>query len=256
MSEKHGQLGAQWTKSAAPAASAQASNSIPINLPIPVALPLQKPNVNPYGNCSLQPADIVYNANRFQGPAIHAKGSPLTITPVGPGGGAPAAAQISPTSHTHVPVPVATPSGFVPPPFPNAAGGSGPVSTSVLTPNPFATAAGNAAAGLAFANAFNFNTAQQLGLGKIMHAMGGATGGVSTVSVPVTTSPAAAAPTAPTIAGQRYPNEGVPAASGVINSTIAENVMNALGSSNSAGAAVPSEEKMRRVQQVIEASLE
>ncbi|XP_037729081.1 uncharacterized protein LOC119559941 [Drosophila subpulchrella] len=256
MSEKHGQLGAQWTKSAAPAASAQASNSIPINLPIPVALPLQKPNVNSYVNCSLQPTDIVYNANRFQGPAIHAKGSPLTITPVGPGGGAPAAAQISPTSHTHVPVPVATPSGFVPPPFPNAAGGSGPLSTSVLTPNPFATAAGNAAAGLAFANAFNFNTAQQLGLGKIMHAMGGATGGVSTVSVPVTTSAAAAAPTAPTIAGQRHPNEGVPAASGVINSTIAENVMNALGSSNSAGAAVPSDEKMRRVQQVIEASLD
>ncbi|KAH8343977.1 hypothetical protein KR084_002948, partial [Drosophila pseudotakahashii] len=253
MSEKHGQLGAQWTKSAAPAASAQASNSIPINLPIPVTLPLQKPNSNPYGNCSLQPADIVYNANRFQGPAIHAKASPLTITPVGPGGGVPAAAQISPTSHSHVPVPVATPSGFVPPPFPNTAGGSGGVSTSVLTPNPFATAAGNAAAGLAFANAFNFSAAQQLGLGKIMHAMGGATGAVS---VPVTTSPATAAPTAPAITGQRHPNDGVPAASGVINSTIAENVMNALGSSNSAGTTVPSEEKMRRVQQVIEASLD
>ncbi|KAI8046127.1 hypothetical protein M5D96_002327 [Drosophila gunungcola] len=249
MSEKHGQLGEQWTKSAAPAASAQASNSIPIHLPIPVALPLQKPNASPYGNCSLQPADIVYNATRFQGSAIHAKASPLTITPVGPGGGAPAAAQVSPTSHTHVPVPVATPSGFVPPPFPIAAGGSGGgVSMSVLTPNHFVTAAGN--------TAFTFNTAQQLGLGKIMHAMGGTTGGVSAVSVPVTTNPATAAPSAPTITGQRHPNDVVPAAGGVINSTIAENVMNALSNSKSVGASVPNDEKMRRVQQVIEGSLD
>eukprot|EP00099_Drosophila_melanogaster_P009577 NP_001262318.1 uncharacterized protein Dmel_CG9727, isoform C [Drosophila melanogaster] len=255
MSEKHGQLGAQWTKSAAPAATtAPVSNSIPIPQPIPVALPLQKPNANPYGNCSLQPADIVYSATRFQGPAIHAKGSPLTITPVGPVGGAPASAQISPTSHTHVPVPVATPSGFVPPPFSNATSASGGVSTSVLTPNPFATASANAA-GLAFANAFSFSTAQQLGLGKIMHAMGGATAGVPSAPVPVTTTPATAAPSTPTIAGPRHPNEGVPAASGVINSTIAENVMNALSNSNSAGS-VPSEEKMRRVLQVIETSLD
>ncbi|XP_017083352.2 uncharacterized protein LOC108116135 [Drosophila eugracilis] len=256
MSEKHGQLGVQWTKSAAPASSAQASNSIPIPLPIPVALPIQKPNAHLYGNCSLQPADIVYNATRFQGPAIHAKASPLTITPVGPGGGAAAAAQISPTSLTHVPVPVATPSGFVPPPFPNTAGGNGGVSTSVLTPNPFATTTGNTAAGLAFANAFSFNTAQQLGLGKIMHAMGGSPGGVPAVTVPVTGTPTTAAPSAPTIVGQRHPNEAAPAASGVINSTIAENVMNALSNSNSAGSVVPSEEKMRRVQQVIEGSLD
>ncbi|XP_017130785.1 uncharacterized protein LOC108148309 [Drosophila elegans] len=264
MSEKHGQLGEQWTKSAAPAASAQASNSIPIHLPIPVVLPLQKPNASPYGNCSLQPADIVYNATRFQGSAIHAKASPLTITPVGPGSGAPAAAQISPTSHTHVPVPVATPSGFVPPPFPIAAGGGGSgggggvgVTTSVLTPNQFATATGNTGAGLTFANAFTFNAAQQLGLGKIMHAMGGATGGVSAVSVPVTTNPSAAAPSAPTITGQRHPNDAVPAAGGVINSTIAENVMNALSNSKSVGASsVSSDEKMRRVQQVIEGSLD
>ncbi|XP_016974681.2 uncharacterized protein LOC108041299 [Drosophila rhopaloa] len=247
MSEKHGQLGAQWTKSAAPAASSQASNSIPQPLPIPVALPLQKPNANPYGNCILQPADIVYNATRFQGPAIHAKGSPLTITPVGTGGGAPAAAQISPTSHTHVPVPVATPSGFVPPPFPIAAGGN-------VTPNRFATAAGTAVAELAFANAFTFNTAQHLGLGKIMHAMGGATAGGSAVPVPVTTNSAVPAPSAPTITGQRHPSDGVPAATGVINSTIAENVMNALSNSNSSS--VPNDEKMRRVQQVIEGSLD
>ncbi|XP_017046659.1 uncharacterized protein LOC108091804 [Drosophila ficusphila] len=253
MSEKHGQLGAQWTKSAAPTASPQTSNTIPVPLPIPVALP-QKLNVSPYGNCSLQPADIVYNATRFQGPVTHAKASPLTITPVGPAGGAPASAQISPTSHTHVPVPVATPSGFVPPPFPNPAGVSGSVSTSVLTPNPFATAAGNAA-GLAFANAFTYNTTQ-LGLGKIMHAMGGTTGGVAAVSVPVSTTPAASAPSGPAITGPRHTNECVPATSGVINSTIAENVMNALSNSNTAGAAVPSEEKMRRVQQVIEASLD
>lgn len=120
--------------------------------------------------------------------------------------------------------------------------------------NPFATASANAA-GLAFANAFSFSTAQQLGLGKIMHAMGGATAGVPSAPVPVTTTPATAAPSTPTIAGPRHPNEGVPAASGVINSTIAENVMNALSNSNSAGS-VPSEEKMRRVLQVIETSLE
>ncbi|KAH8346915.1 hypothetical protein KR059_002459, partial [Drosophila kikkawai] len=257
MSEKHGQLGAQWTKSAAPAAPSSTTIpvQVPVPLPIPVAVPLQKANPNPYGNCNLQPTDITYTAARFQAPVIHAKASPLTITAVGSVGAVPAGSQISPTSHTHVPVPVATPSGFVPPPFPNAVTGA----TSVLTPNPFVSAAGNAAAGLAFANAFSFNTAQQLGLGKIMHVMGGTP---PAASAPATTAPAvAAAPTAvPAIAGQRHPNEAGPAASGVINSTIAENVMNALTNSQSSaaagGAPVPSEEKMRRVQQVIESSLD
>ncbi|KAH8243971.1 hypothetical protein KR032_011826, partial [Drosophila birchii] len=258
MSEKHGQLGAQWTKSAAPAAQASATIPvqvpIPLPIPVPVPVPLQKANPNPYVNCNLQPTDITYNAARFQAPVIHAKASPLTITPVGSGGAVPAGSQISPTSHTHVPVPVATPSGFVPPPFPNAGTGA----TSVLTPNPFVAAAGNAAAGLAFANAFSFNTAQQLGLGKIMHVVGGTP---PAGSVPATTAPpvAAATPSVPAIAGQRHSNEAGPAASGVINSTIAENVMNALTNSMSAttgGASVPSEEKMRRVQQVIESSLD
>lgn len=257
MSEKHGQLGAQWTKSAAPAAQASTSIPVPVPLslpiPVPVPVPIQKANPTPYVNCNLQPADITYTAARFQAPVIHAKASPLTITPVGSGGAVPAGSQISPTSHNHVPVPVATPSGFVPPPFPNASAGV----TSVLTPNPFVSAAGNAAAaGLAFANAFSFNTAQQLGLGKIMHVMGGAP---PAGSVPATTAPAvaAAAASVPTIAGQRHPNEAVPATTGVINSTIAENVMNALTNSQAAGGApVPSEEKMRRVQQVIESSLE
>lgn len=258
MSEKHGQLGAQWTKSAAPAAQASTPVPLPVPVPVPVPGPLQKPSVNPYGNCGLQPADISYSAARFQAPVIHAKASPLTITPVGSGiaggGSIPPSSQISPTSHTHVPVPVPPPSGFIPPPFPNAV--AAPVgATSVLTPNPFATTAGNAA-GLAFANAsFPYNTAQ-LGLGKIMHAISGAPAG----SVPVagTAAPTTGGPAAPTIPGQRHPSEGVSATSGVINSTIAENVMNALTNSNSTGGgpSVPSEEKMRRVQQVIESSLE
>ncbi|KAH8318771.1 hypothetical protein KR074_005697, partial [Drosophila pseudoananassae] len=255
MSEKHGQLGAQWTKSAAPAAQA----STPVPLPVPVPVPLQKSSVNPYGNCGLQPADISYSAARFQAPVIHAKASPLTITPVGSaiagGGSIPPSSQISPTSHTHVPVPVPTPSGFVPPPFPNVVPGA-VGATSVLTPNPFAATAGNAAAGIAFANAsFTYNTAQ-LGLGKIMHAISGAPAGSGPVAGTAAATPGT--PAAPTIPGQRHPSEGVSATSGVINSTIAENVMNALTNSNSTGGGppVPSEEKMRRVQQVIESSLD
>ncbi|KAH8383383.1 hypothetical protein KR009_008331, partial [Drosophila setifemur] len=260
MSEKHGQLGAQWTKSAAPASAQTTSTSVPIPIqlpvagPLPVPLPLQKPILNPYANCHLQPGDISYTAARFQAPVIHAKASPLTITPVGSigGGGAPSA-QISPNNQTHVPVPATTPSGFVPPTFPNAGGSAvGAGATSVLTPNPFATGTG-----LAFANAFSFNTAQQLGLGKIMHAISGAPPAGSLGTAPLTT----AAPASAAVPPQRHPNEVVPATtSGVINSTIAENVMNAMTSGSSGGGGggslVPSEEKMRRVQQVIEASLD
>ncbi|XP_026843770.1 uncharacterized protein LOC6592035 [Drosophila persimilis] len=250
MSEKHGQLGAQWTKSAAAptaaaAAAALASASTPLQkLPNPNPSPNFPASSHPYGNCAIpglpgiQPADIPYTSGRFQVPSIiHAKASPLTIVPVGTAIGPHCPPQVSPTSHhTNVPVSVTVPapSGFVPTPFTNAGSGT----TSVLQPNAFATAAGNA-----FANALNFNTAQQL-----MHAM-------STGTAAATTTPITATAT-PVIAGggpaaQRHPVEPVPTTSGVINSTIAENVMNALSNSTAA-----SEEKMRRVQQVIEASID
>ncbi|XP_034660658.1 uncharacterized protein LOC117896439 [Drosophila subobscura] len=252
MSEKHGQLGAQWTKSAAaPIASAAALASA--QSPIPLQkLPNTSPNFpatsHPYGNCGIpglpgiQPADIPYTSGRFQAPSIiHAKASPLTIVPVGSVAGPHCPPQVSPTSHhTNVPVTVTVPapSGFVPPPFTNA----GNATTSVLQANPFATVAGNA-----FANAFNFNTAQQL-----MHAMSGASAASATGAAATTPNTATGTPV---IAGvgptQRHPIEAVPTTSGVINSTIAENVMNALSNSNSA-----SEEKMRRVKQVIEASID
>ncbi|XP_022220628.1 uncharacterized protein LOC111072854 [Drosophila obscura] len=257
MSEKHGQLGAQWTKSAAAPTASVAAAAALASAPSPI--PLQKLTANPspnfpatshpYGNCGIpglpgiQPADIPYTSGRFQAPSIiHAKASPLTIVPVGTVPGHHCPPQNSPTSHhTNVPVSVTVPapSGFVPPPFTNA----GSAATSVLQPNPFATAAGNA-----FANAFNFNTAQQL-----MHAMSGGASGVGATGAAGTTPNTATA--TPVIAGvgppQRHPVEAVPTTSGVINSTIAENVMNALSNSNAA-----SEEKMRRVQQVIEASID
>ncbi|XP_034131677.1 rho GTPase-activating protein gacF isoform X3 [Drosophila guanche] len=252
MSEKHGQLGAQWTKSAAaPTASAAALASAPSPIPLQ-KLPNTSQNFpatnHPYGNSGIpglpgiQPADVPYSSGRFQAPSIiHAKASPLTIVPVGSVAGPHCPTQVSPTSHhTNVPVTVTVPapSGFVPPPFTNA----GSATTSVLQANPFATVAGNA-----FANAFNFNTAQQL-----MHAMSGASA-VSATSTAATTPNTATG--TPGIAGvgptQRHPVEAVPTTSGVINSTIAENVMNALSNSNAA-----SEEKMRRVKQVIEASID
>ncbi|XP_034485277.1 uncharacterized protein LOC117790103 [Drosophila innubila] len=264
MSEKHGQLsGAQWTtKSAAAGSTAVAaavaaaatatslqkhqqpnSNSIyeatatvatsPYGLggaPVPVAVPGSIPDIP------------TYTSGRFQAPPIHmhpAKSSPLTIAPIVTANQPQSQCQVSPTI-TNVPAPSG---GFVPPVFPNMTtpGSVASGTTSVLTPNPFAAAAGNP--GLAFVNAFNFSNAQQLELGKIMHAMNAS-------------SPAASAAPRhpqPTHPSHNHPSEGgtvvAPpvAPSGAINSTIAENVMNALSSD---------EERMRRVQQVIEASLD
>ncbi|KAH8271453.1 hypothetical protein KR018_011714, partial [Drosophila ironensis] len=224
MSEKHGPAGAQWTKTAAPSAAGGAGSSLipapttvplalPLPVPVPVALPLPLPVALPYGNCN----------NYAPGGRFPAKNSP------GGGGTSAQISQISPTSHTHVPAPVPAPSGFVPPPFPNP---SAP--TSVLTPNPFA---------------FNFNAAQQLGLGKIMHAIGGSPGTAPGAAVPAAAPAPAPAPgpapagVSPALSNQRHPGESV------INSTIAENVMGALAGGQG-------EEKMRRVQQVIENSLD
>ncbi|KAL7731267.1 hypothetical protein ACLKA6_014446 [Drosophila palustris] len=262
MSEKHGQLsGAQWTTKSAAAAAAGSttaatatslqkhqqpnpnSNSIYEatatvatsqyglgGVPIPVAVPGPIPDIP------------TYTSGRFQAPPIHmhpAKSSPLTIAPIVSATQPHSLSQVSPTT-TNVPVPSG---GFVPPVFPNmtTSGSAASGTTSVLTPNPFATAAGNP--GLAFVNAFNLSNAQQLELGKIMHAMNASSPAAST-------APRHPQPAHPS---QNHPSEvgtvvAPPAApSGAINSTIAENVMNALSND---------EDRMRRVQQVIEASLD
>ncbi|XP_002072785.3 uncharacterized protein LOC6650723 [Drosophila willistoni] len=269
MSEKH-----HWAKSAAPTAA-------PIPVPVPsTAASLQRgvtASVHPHPQPPHHPSygiqglglsgEIPYTSGRFQAPPIHHNTnkltSPLTIVPVGPGLGA-VPLQVSPTS-PHTNVPVAAPSGFVPPPFSNAsAASSGPVGSnqavgggsSVLQPNPFASAANNAA-GLAFVNAaLNFNPAQQLELGKIMHAMHASGAGTATGPAGAATAPVIATNAPPQIAQSnvpatsRHPGDasGVSSAAsaGVINSTIAENVMNAMSS----------DDKMQRVQQVIESSLD
>ncbi|XP_060646391.1 uncharacterized protein LOC132784650 [Drosophila nasuta] len=273
MSEKHGQLsGAQWTTKSAAAAGAagsptkhqqpnpnpnSSSNSIyeatatsPYGIPIAVPPP-------PTGPIH---TDIpTYTSGRFQAPPLHmhphtlpAKSSPLTIVASSPLHQPHLqAAQVSPSSTTtNVPAPSG---GFVPPVFPNMTPTPSPGSaaaagaTSVLTPNPFVAA--SAAGNLAFVNAFNLSNAN-LDLGKIMHAMN------ANAAANAAVSPAAA--TATTVArhpppAHPHPSEAGAAAapavapSGAINATIAENVMSALSSDD---------EKMRRVQQVIEASLD
>jgi len=253
MSEKHGQLsGAQWTTKSSAAA---AGNTTKHQQPNPSSNTIYEATAtvatSPYGIGAVPvpgPISIpdipTYTSGRFQAPPIHmhpAKSSPLTIvTPPQPI----LQPQVSPTTTTNVPVPSG---GFVPPTFPNMTSpGSGAGTggaTSVLTPNPFAAAAGNP--GLAFVNAFNFSNAQQLELGKIMHAMNASSPAATTLP----RHPQAAHPHP----SHNHPSEGGPvvaptaAPSGAINSTIAENVMNALSSD---------EDRMRRVQQVIEASLE
>lgn len=261
MSEKHGQIsGAQWTAKSAAAAAAATAASAGVTT---ASTSLQKhqqtnPNSNtiyeatvatsPYGICGVTvpvPDIPTYTSGRFQAPSIHlqaAKSSPLTIAPIVPPSLALAQSQVSPTP-TNVPVPSG---GFVPPAFPsvNAPGPAVSNTTSVLTPNPFAAAAGNA--GLAFVNAFN--SAQQLELGKIMHAMNAssASGTHTAAAIPKHPPPPQHHPhTHPSEVGSVPTPPAAP--SGAINSTIAENVMNSLTSDD---------ERMRRVQQVIEASLE
>lgn len=262
MSEKHGHLsGAQWTTktSAAAAAGGTTATSLQKN---------QQPNpiyeataavAAPYGIPGVPvpiPEIPSYTSGRFQAPPVHlhpSKSSPLNIAPIvaPPQPQMLLQSQVSPTP-TNVPV---SSGGFVPTAFPNmtAPGASASGTTPVLTPNPFATSSGNP--GLAFVNAFNFSSAQQIELGKIMHAMSSNVNATATApSTPGT--PAASATTLqrhPQPAHPPHPSESgavvVPAAavSGAINSTIAENVMSALSSD---------EDRMRRVQQVIEASLE
>lgn len=262
MSEKHGQLsGAQWTAKSAAAAAAvggtTASTSLQKHLQSnPNSNSIYETNAavatNAYGICGVPvpiPDIPTYTSGRFQAPPIHMqtiKSSPLTIAPIVGPPQTLAQSQVSPTP-TNVPVPSG---GFVPPAFANvnSSGSAASGATSVLTPNPFAAAAaGNA--GLAFVNAFN--SAQQLELGKIMHAMNvnasSSTATLGAAAIPRHPQPPHPHPPHP------HPSEGssstVPpvAPSGAINSTITENVMNALTSD---------EERMRRVQQVIEASLE
>ncbi|KAH8388246.1 hypothetical protein KR093_001910, partial [Drosophila rubida] len=267
MSEKHGQLsGAQWTTKSAAAASPtkhQQPNPNPSSNSI-----YEATATSPYGiagGVAVPPGPIhtdipTYSAARFQAPPLHmhphslpAKSSPLTIVAASPlqQHAHLQSAQVSPSTPTNVPVPSG---GFVPPVFPNmtptpspvsAAAGSG-AATSVLTPNPFAAA--SAAGNLAFVNAFNLTNATQLDLGKIMHVMNAnavanAAGSPAAATAATVARPAAHPPAHP------HPSE-VPAAvapSGAINSTIAENVMSALSNDD---------DKMRRVQQVIEASLD
>lgn len=266
MSEKHGQLsGAQWTtkSTSAGAAGGATATSIQKNQqPNPNSNPIYEApaaiTTSPYGISGVPvpiPELTTYTSGRFQAPLVHlhpTKSSPLTIAPIVAPPQPLLQSQVSPTP-TNVPVPSG---GFVPPVFPNmtAPGASTSATTSVLTPNPFAASPGNP--GLAFVNAFNFGSGQQLDLGKIMHAMNATNATVTAPSTPGTP----AAPVAlqrqpqPTHAPHPpHPSESgpvvVPAAavSGAINSTIAENVMSALSSD---------EERMRRVQQVIESSLE
>lgn len=260
MSEKHGQIsGAQWTtKSAATAAAATAASAGgTITLPSLPKHQQSNPNSNsiyeatvatsPYGICGVPvpvPDIPTYTSGRFQAPPIHlqaAKSAPLTIAPIVSPSLTLTQSQVSPTP-TNVPVPSG---GFVPPAFSNVNNPGPAVSstTSVLTPNPFATVAGNA--GLAFVNAFN--SAQQLELGKIMHAMNASSASGTLAPAAITRHPQ------PPHHPHTHPSDGgsvaVPPAapSGAINSTIAENVMNSLTSDD---------ERMRRVQQVIETSLE
>lgn len=265
MSEKHGQLsGAQWTtkSTAAGAAGGATATSIQKNQqPNPNSNPIYETAIatSPYAISGVPvpiPEITSYTSGRFQAPLVHlhpTKSSPLTIAPIVAPPQPLLQSQVSPTP-TNVPVPSG---GFVPPVFPNmtAPGASASGTTSVLTPNPFAGSSGNP--GLAFVNAFNFSSAQQLELGKIMHAMNANAN--ATVTAPSTPGTPAAQ-----VALQRQPQPThaphppipsesgpvvVPAAavSGAINSTIAENVMSALSSD---------EDRMRRVQQVIESSLE
>lgn len=253
MSEKHGQLsGAQWTTKSSAAA---AGNTTKHQQPNPSSNSIYEATAtvatSPYGIGAVPvpgPISIpdipTYTSGRFQAPPIHmhpTKSSPLTIVTPPQLHSQP---QVSPTTTTNVPAPSG---GFVPPVFPNMTSpGSGAGTggaTSVLTPNPFAAATGNP--GLAFVNAFNFSNAQQLELGKIMHAMNASSPAATTLP----RHPQAAHPHP----SHNHPSEGGPlvaqtaAPSGAINSTIAENVMNALSSD---------EDRMRRVQQVIEASLD
>ncbi|KAH8310602.1 hypothetical protein KR044_002085, partial [Drosophila immigrans] len=242
MSEKHGPLsGAQWTtKSAAAAAAAGSPTKHPNPQPNPNSI-YEATATSPYG-IAAPPihTDIpTYSSARFQAPPLHmhplalpTKSSPLTIvaSPL-------QQAQLSPSAPpTNVPAPSG---GFVPPTFPTPSPGAvAAATTSVLTPNPFVAA--SAAGNLAFVNAFNLSNATQLDLGKIMHAMNA-------------TPAAAAAATVPRPAAQPHPHPSeaaaspAVAASGAINSTIAENVMSALSSDA---------DKMRRVQQVIESSID
>lgn len=262
MSEKHGHLsGAQWTaKTPAAAAGGTAATSLQKNQqPNPIYEATSAVATSPYGIPGVSvpiPEIPSYTSGRFQAPPLHlhpTKSSPLTIAPIvaPPQPQMLLQSQVSPTP-TNVPVPSG---GFVPPVFPNmtAPGASASGTTPVLTPNPFATSSGNP--GLAFVNAFNLSSAHQLELGKIMHAMN------SNVNATATTPSTPGTPAAAATGLQRHPQPThpphpsesgavvVPAAavSGAINSTIAENVMSALSSD---------EDRMRRVQQVIEASLE
>lgn len=165
--------------------------------------------------------------------------------------------------------------GFVPPPYTTTS--STPISTtlsaaatSVLTPNPFVVHhhSGSSNVGFGLEQFQHMNAQQQFEFTKMMTAMNTA-GAVSLTSVSSSThnsvpsTSTAVAAVATSFGGRQHLD--LSTASGAITSTIAENVINAIcvnspsitgGISNqnrtSVGVKISDEDKMRRIQSVVE----
>ncbi|XP_037948582.1 uncharacterized protein LOC119680035 isoform X2 [Teleopsis dalmanni] len=264
MSEKNVQSAAQWTKATATAANTAAAQKLhaqgSINLydhqntaPIPTQSTLY------VGNSGTgHPAPYVA---RFQTPLIHHASAPP-----------PSLAHNTPTllsTSSNVPAP----SGFVPPSYSPATVAA--AATSVLTPNPFAINAsgnsGSSAFGLDQFILMNAATAV-----SIAGANATGTTVTSVASMPLVPNNASMLqqqtvtnPNVQPITITRQHGEMPSASSGVITSTIVENVINAISNNGDGnvnvggipgrliglGVKTPDDEKLSRVHNMVESSL-
>ncbi|XP_075145960.1 uncharacterized protein LOC142220620 [Haematobia irritans] len=320
MSDKHGQGAAQWSKGALATTAPKQQNQQGIS-------PIYNTNVGAaltalYGSGAThhggnQHEVLSYASARFQAPPPldpHAASSSTTSSP--------SSHSVPQPSTSNVPVP----SGFVPPPF--VAASSIAVTTSVLTPNPYAVSSLTAQSAILATSSHthqssqqfigpnvtpqhmhahftmdqfqHLNAQQQFELGKLMAAasfgsnqmgsvgttnlassIGGQQMTTSTITAaPPTTQSAHAAQTSTTSSRQPstftsvvdVPNSsgGSGNGGGAINSQLAEQVISTIstGSSGSKlaptpihgrlmglGVSAPNEEKLRRIQEVVESAI-